>query len=44
VFIENMPPLIAGKSRWFEDEKLKAKGVDLHAQPRADRKSEKDAA
>ncbi|MBO9399126.1 type IV secretory system conjugative DNA transfer family protein [Shimia sp. R9_2] len=33
VFIENMPPLIAHKSRWFEDPALKELGVDLHSEP-----------
>ena len=30
VFIENMHPLIASKTPWFEDETLNAKGVNLH--------------
>lgn len=30
VFIDNMYPLIATKTPWFEDDDLKAKGVDLH--------------
>lgn len=30
VFIDNMYPLIATKTPWFEDEDLKTKGVDLH--------------
>ena len=29
VFIENMNPIIAKKVPWFEDEKLKSKGVSL---------------
>ncbi|MGR3616076.1 MAG: type IV secretory system conjugative DNA transfer family protein [Paracoccaceae bacterium] len=29
VFVENMPPLIARKTPWFENEDLKAKGVNL---------------
>ena len=28
-FVENMPPLIARKTPWFENEDLKAKGVNL---------------
>lgn len=31
VFIENMNPIIATKVDWFEDEKLKSKGVNLHS-------------
>lgn len=30
LFIEDMPPLIAQKTPWFEDEDLKTKGVNLH--------------
>lgn len=33
VFIENMPPLIAQKSRWYEDPALKELGVDIHKKP-----------
>ncbi|MEL6646135.1 MAG: type IV secretory system conjugative DNA transfer family protein [Pseudomonadota bacterium] len=32
VFIENMDPIIAAKVPWFEDDALKAKGVNLHAE------------
>lgn len=32
VFIETMPPLLADKTPWFEDEKLKSKGVNLQDQ------------
>ncbi|GLO68501.1 hypothetical protein MACH17_00180 [Phaeobacter inhibens] len=31
VFIENMPPLIAQKAPWFEEEGLKDRGVNLNA-------------
>ncbi len=31
VFVENMHPLIAQKTPWFEDDDLKTKGVDLHS-------------
>lgn len=30
LFIDNMPPIIATRARWYEDDDLKAKGVDLH--------------
>ena len=30
VFIDNMNPLIATKTPWFEDETLKYKGINLH--------------
>lgn len=30
VFIENMPPLIAQKSPWFEEDGLRDRGVNLH--------------
>lgn len=36
VFIENMPPLIAEKSPWFEEEGLRDRGVNLHAVPEED--------
>ena len=31
VFIDNCPPIIAGKVPWFEDPALQSKGVNLHA-------------
>lgn len=31
VFIETMPPLIANKTAWFDDEELKSKGVNLQS-------------
>ncbi|WP_107495979.1 type IV secretory system conjugative DNA transfer family protein [Thalassobius sp. I31.1] len=30
LFIDNMPPVIARRRRWFEDATLKSKGVNLH--------------
>ncbi len=30
LFIDNMPPVIAKRRRWFEDAILKSKGVNLH--------------
>lgn len=40
VFIENMPPLIAEKSPWFEEEGLRDRGVNLHAAPEEDKAEE----
>ncbi|TNE42958.1 MAG: type IV secretory system conjugative DNA transfer family protein, partial [Sphingomonadales bacterium] len=32
VFVENMPPIIAFKRRWYETRELAERGVNLHAQ------------